>query len=141
MTPNLPFPCLSTRASLETWGLFRPQHFVDHSGYTGREELPLLPDVDALLRCGEAQALAFATAAGDALCFDARLVHGSEGNGTVSGQRRVALRYGGDDATYCARQGETAIPTKEIDEVHGLRHGEALSCEAGKARRLDVEEV
>eukprot|EP00913_Durusdinium_trenchii_P012889 g12104.t1 len=113
------------------WGLFRPQHFVDHSSYTGREDLPLLPDVDGLLQTGRANALAFEVKAGDALCFDARIVHGSLGNPeVVQEHRRIALRFGGDDATYCDREGETAIPTPEIDATHGLRHGDALTCEA-----------
>ena len=129
----VPFPA-PFGAFRKAWGLFRPQHFVDHSPYVGREELPPLPDLDALLSSGRASALSFATTAGDAVCFDARLVHASEGNGTALGQRRVALRYGGDDATYCERQGETAIPTREIDEMHGLRHGEPLSCEVGRKR-------
>lgn len=113
------------------WGLFRPQHFVDHSSYEGREDLPLLPDVDAMLRQGQANALAFEVKAGDTLCFDARIVHGSLGNPEASQEhRRVALRFGGDDAVYCNRGGETAIPTPEIDAVHGLRHGDALNCKA-----------
>ncbi|CAK8995282.1 unnamed protein product [Durusdinium trenchii] len=116
---------------LAAWGLFRPQHFVDHSSYTGREDLPLLPDVDGLLQTGRANALAFEVKAGDALCFDARIVHGSLGNPeVVQEHRRIALRFGGDDATYCDREGETAIPTPEIDATHGLRHGDALTCEA-----------
>eukprot|EP00434_Breviolum_minutum_P003109 symbB.v1.2.002736.t1/scaffold146.1/size298692/17 len=110
------------------WGLFRPQHFVDHSSYEGRDDLPLLPDVDAMLQQGKAKALAFEVKAGDALCFDARIVHGSLGNSALEQHRRVALRFGGEDAVYCDRGGETAIPTPEIDAVHGLRDGEKLSC-------------
>lgn len=112
------------------WGLFRPQHFVDASPYQGRDELPLLPDVDDMLARGEAEALAFDVAPGDAVCFDARIVHGSFGNPIGSGRdhRRVALRFGGDDAAYCARSGETAIPTPEVDASHGLRHGDRLAC-------------
>jgi len=114
------------------WGLFRPRHFVDSSPYEGREELPLLPDVDEMLREGRTEMLAYEVRAGDALCFDARIVHGSLGNVQATGHdhRRIALRFGGDDAVYCDRAGETAIPTVEIDASHGLKHGEALACEA-----------
>ena len=44
--------------------------------------------------------------------------------------RRVALRFGGDDCFYVEREGESAIPTPEIEAVHGLRHGDPLACEA-----------
>lgn len=112
------------------WGLFRPRHFVDAAPYEGRDELPFMPDIDAMIQRGEAEAVAFAARAGDAVCFDARLVHGSPGNHGAPGEdhRRAALRFGGDDATYCDRAGETAIPTPEVDAAHGLRHGDHLAC-------------
>merc|ERR1712232_940805 len=109
------------------WGLFRPRHFVDASLYAG-VSLPAMPDVDAMLTRGEAELLSFEVTAGDALCFDAQVVHGSLGNCEQPGvdHRRVALRFGGDDATYCDRAGETAIPTPEVDASHGLTHGSPL---------------
>jgi len=114
------------------WGLFRPQHFVDASPYAGRDDLKPLPDVDALLAEGRTEALAFDVAAGDAVCFDARVVHGSPGNPERPGRqhRRVALRFCGDEARFCERQGETAIPTPEVDAVHGLKHGDPVACKA-----------
>lgn len=112
------------------WGLFRPQHFVDASPYEGRDELPLLPDIDSAIKRGEADAVSFEVKAGDAVCFDARIIHGSPGNPDAPGcdHRRAALRFGGDDATYCNRVGETAIPTPEVDAAHGLLHGDRLAC-------------
>lgn len=114
------------------WGLFRPRHFVDQSPYEGREELPEMPDIDSMIRDGKTEMLGYEVQAGDALCFDARIVHGSLGNCDLPGKdhRRVALRFGGDDATYCDRSGESAIPTPEIDAAHGLRHGDAIACKA-----------
>lgn len=111
------------------WSLFQPKHFVDASPYEG-VELPPLPDIDALLAQGEARTAVFDVKAGDALCFDARIVHGSPGNDCPpnNDHRRVALRFGGDDAVYCERQGETAIPTPATDAKHGLKHGDPLSC-------------
>ena len=44
--------------------------------------------------------------------------------------RRVAFRFGGDDCFYVEREGESAIPTPEVDAVHGLRHGDRLACKA-----------
>jgi len=121
-------------AGSHEWGLFRPRHFVDASPYDGRDE-PEMPDIDAKLEAGETQALAFDVLAGDALCFDARTIHGSPGNpfsaeaGSRNDHRRIALRFGGDDCRYCDREGETAIPTPDLDAVHGLADGEHLACE------------
>jgi len=79
-----------------------------------------------------AEAVSFAVRAGDAVCFDARVVHGSPGNpeGPGSSHRRVALRFGGDDAVYWERAGHTPIPIAEVDRAHGLRHGDSLACSA-----------
>ena len=49
----------------------QPKH-NDDNPRGGRDDLPLLPDVDAMLQQGKAKALAFEVKAGDALCFDAR---------------------------------------------------------------------
>ena len=43
--------------------------------------------------------------------FPQGIVHGSLGNSALEQHRRVALRFGGEDAVYCDRGGETAIPT------------------------------
>eukprot|EP00930_Biecheleria_cincta_P084004 TRINITY_DN73506_c0_g1_i1.p1 TRINITY_DN73506_c0_g1~~TRINITY_DN73506_c0_g1_i1.p1 ORF type:complete len:361 (+),score=34.25 TRINITY_DN73506_c0_g1_i1:71-1084(+) len=112
------------------WGLYRPAHFVDASPYEGRDDLPLLPNIEELAASGEAEVLAFEVKAGDAVCFDARIVHGSPGNPENVGHhhRRVAFRFCGDNAFYCDRKGETAIPTPEIDKSHGLIHGQRLLC-------------
>jgi len=112
------------------WGLFRPRHFVDSSPYENTEDLPPMPDIDTLLAKDEVQGLKFTVSPGDVVAFDARIVHGSPGNlEPESGdQRRIALRFVGDDATYCERPGETAIPTPDIDPLHGLKHGDPLTC-------------
>ena len=44
--------------------------------------------------------------------------------------RREALRFGGDDCFYVEREGESAIPTPEVEAVHGLRHGDRLACKS-----------
>ena len=77
-------------------------------------------------------ALRYQLQAGDAVCFDARVVHGSPGNpeSNNNDHRRVAFRFGGDDCVYIDRVGESAIPTPEIEAVHGLRHGDRLASEA-----------
>lgn len=124
------------------WGLFRPRHFVDASPYVGTEHFPDMPDIDSLVQSsnaaveanlslgGPVQTRTFAVEPGDVLAFDARIIHGSGRNDDPSGtsHRRVALRFGGDDAVYFKRKGETAIPTP--DTHHGLAHGDRLACEA-----------
>ena len=113
------------------WGLFRPRHFADASPYAGTEHLPAMPDVERLRATGGAAVKAFAVEPGDVLAFDARIVHGSKGNADAAAvrQRRVALRFGGDDAVYCERPGETAIPTPDVAAEHGLAHGQPLACD------------
>jgi len=113
------------------WGLFQPRHFVDASPYQGRD-LPSLPNIDTLIAEKKVETVRYAVKAGDCLCFDSRIVHGSAGNPEPVNQdhRRVALRFGGDDACYNDQAGETAIPTPEVEAVHGLSHGDPLSCAA-----------
>ena len=67
---------------------------------------------------------------GDLLAFDARIIHGSRGNtDTDQMHRRIALRFGGDDAVYCERDGETAIPTADVQSQHGRVHGDPIACD------------
>jgi ectoine hydroxylase-related dioxygenase (phytanoyl-CoA dioxygenase family) len=108
-----------------SWGLFRPRHFVDASPYEGTEHLPDMPPVEDWVASGKAHRRTFA---GDVLVFDARIIHCSGTNMDQTPHRRVALRFGGDDAVYFERPGETAIPTPDIH--HGLSHGDPLACEA-----------
>merc|ERR1711924_109464 len=72
----------------------------------------------------------FAVEPGDIVAFNVRTIHGSPGNDSPVGcdQRRISLRFGGDDCTYSDHPYETAIPTKEVDAMHGLKHGDPLAC-------------
>jgi hypothetical protein len=121
------------------WGLYQPRHFVDSSPYEGAEDMEPLPDIDEMVANGKATVKTFDVAPGDALIFDARIIHGSPGNilptsnnetGSTTPpetqHRRVALRFGGDDAIYWNYDRETAIPTPDIK--HGLSHGDKLAC-------------
>jgi hypothetical protein len=114
------------------WGMFKPQHFADARPYSGREELPALPNIEAMVASGEAEALTFAVSPGDAVCFDARVVHGSPGNPEQHGNdhRRVALRFGGDDAVYNDLTGESAIPTPEVSSECWPVYGRAIAIES-----------
>ena len=114
-----------------TWGIFRPQHFVDASPYDGTDDMEPMPDIDALFTSGQVQKTTFDVGIGDVLVFDARIIHGSPGNAPATTtatephlHRRIALRFGGDDAVYWTYPRETAIPTPDIP--HGLFHGHRL---------------
>ncbi len=112
-------------AGSHDWGReFVPQHFKDGSAYEGRD-LPPLPDIDAAR--DDYRILAFDMSPGDCLVFQAMIVHGAQGNSSLERRRRaLATRWLGDDARYCVRGGETAIPTSDP----GLKHGDMMDCEA-----------
>lgn len=93
------------------WPEFNPQHFDDHSPYEGTD-LPSLPDIENsrdshdIVRCSMEP--------GDALVFQAMIVHGAPGNPSNEYRRRAySTRWLGDDARYHKRKGEVAIPTFE----------------------------
>jgi ectoine hydroxylase-related dioxygenase (phytanoyl-CoA dioxygenase family) len=103
------------------WGEFNPQHFDDHSPYRGTG-LPPLPDIEAERQTYDITR--FAMAPGDCLLFQAMIVHGAPGNASTTYRRRgYASRWLGDDARYCERSGEVAIPTFETT----FRHGDEFS--------------
>jgi len=104
------------------WPEFSPYHFVDGSPYAGTG-LPPLPDIEAL--CHQYKISRFALQPGDCLVFNAMIVHGAPGNTGQHRRRALSTRWAGDDARYCRRQGEVAIPTQDP----GLNHGARLDCE------------
>jgi ectoine hydroxylase-related dioxygenase (phytanoyl-CoA dioxygenase family) len=126
----MPVDPVSAESSLEfvagshRWGQeFNPQHFKDQSPYedTG---LPPMPDIEA--RRSDYQILSWDLEPGDCIVFQAMIVHGAKGNYSVDTRRRVlSTRWAGDDARYCIRRGETAIPTFPVE----LNHGDKFSGE------------
>lgn len=104
------------------WPEYSPYHFGDRRPYAGTG-LPPLPDIDA---GRETHRIArFAMQPGDVLVFQAMIVHGAPGNAGTARRRALATRWTGEDARYCRRAGEVAIP--KVDP--GLGHGEPLSGE------------
>ena len=106
------------------WPEFNPQHFDDHSPYEGTD-LPSLPDIED---SHDSHDIArFAMEPGDALVFQAMIVHGAPGNSSNECRRRAySTRWLGDDARFHKRKGEVAIPTfatsfKEGDKYSGDR--------------------
>lgn len=116
--------CVQYVAGSHAWGrAFNPQHFSDGSPYEGTG-LPPLPDIDA--ERDRHRILSWHLEPGDCLVFQAMIVHGAPGTGDSPHRRRaLATRWCGDDARYCVRQGEVAIPTSNP----GLRHGDRLDCD------------
>lgn len=114
--------CVEYVAGSHAWPEFSPYHFADGSPYAGTG-LPPLPDIEA--ERGRHRILRYALQPGDCLVFQAMIVHGAPGNRTSQRRRALATRWTGDDARYCVRPGEVAIPTSDP----GLAHGDAMDCE------------
>ncbi len=104
------------------WPEYNPAHFADGSGYADTG-LPPLPDIEAERE--KHSIVAFELQPGDVLAFQAMIVHGAPGNSGRHRRRAVSTRWTGDDARYCVRRGEVAIPTSNP----GLRHGDRMDCE------------
>jgi ectoine hydroxylase-related dioxygenase (phytanoyl-CoA dioxygenase family) len=100
------------------WPEFSPYHFADGTPYAGTG-LPQLPDIEARRR--EYDIRRFAMEPGDCLVFQAMIVHGAPGNSGRHRRRALSTRWAGDDARYCRRQGEVAIPTQDPGLAHGAR--------------------
>lgn len=113
--------CVEHVAGSRDWPEFSPYHFVDGSPYEGTG-LPQLPDIDAERE--RHRMLRFGLEPGDCPVFQAMIVHGAPGNTSARRRRALATRWTGDDARYCTRPGEMAIPTRDA----GLSHGDAVDC-------------
>ncbi len=104
------------------WPEFSPYHFADGSPYKNTG-LPLLPDIES--DRDKYPVVRFALETGDCLVFQAMIVHGSPGNKSPSRRRALSTRWTGDDARFCRRPGEVAIPTQDP----GLKHDAVLDSE------------
>ncbi|NQW08751.1 MAG: phytanoyl-CoA dioxygenase family protein [Alphaproteobacteria bacterium] len=114
--------CVEYVAGSHAWPEFSPYHFADGRPYAGTG-LPTLPDIEA--ERDRHRILRFALEPGDCLVFQAMIVHGAPGNASQRRRRALATRWTGDDARYCVRPGEVAIPTSDP----GLAHGDRLAGE------------
>ncbi len=124
----LPFDPVEKSAAVEyirgshNWTEYSPYHFSDGSAYADTG-LPMLPDIEAAR--GDYDIVSFEMEPGDCLVFQAMIVHGAPANRTGNRRRALATRWTGDDARYCVRQGEVAIPTRDP----GLGHGDRMDCD------------
>jgi ectoine hydroxylase-related dioxygenase (phytanoyl-CoA dioxygenase family) len=114
--------CLEFVAGSHLWGKeFNPKHFSDQSPYEGTG-LPAMPNIESNRE--NFTILSWELEPGDCIVFQAMMVHGAAANTSSASRRRVlSTRWAGDDARYCVRPGETAIPTFETD----LKHGEKFT--------------
>ena len=69
-----------------------------------------------------ATAASLGAAAGDAVLFDFRTVHGAHGNLQDRRRRAFSMRWVGDDGHYCERPGKTSPPYPG----HGMHDGDRL---------------
>lgn len=100
------------------WPEYSPYHFADGTPYAGTG-LPPLPDIEGGRE--KYRIVAFEMQPGDCMVFQAMIVHGAPGNTGKLRRRALATRWTGDDARYCVRPGEVAIPTTDPGLVHGAR--------------------
>ncbi len=103
------------------WPEFSPYHFANGSPYAGTG-LPPLPDIERTR--DRHRIVAFDMQPGDCMVFQAMVVHGAPGNAGTGRRRALSTRWTGDDARYCVRKGEVAIPTADP----GLAHGARMDC-------------
>lgn len=103
------------------WPEYSPYHFADGSAYADTG-LPPLPDIEN--ERSTHRIVAFDMQPGDCMVFQAMIVHGAPGNAGQLRRRALSTRWTGDDARYCVRRGEVAIPTADP----GLEHGERMDC-------------
>ncbi|KXS10506.1 PhyH-domain-containing protein [Gonapodya prolifera JEL478] len=106
------------------WSAHSPQKFGTGERYAGNS-LPTLPDIDAQRSKGELDILKYGMEVGDALVFQAMIVHGSPGNQHSTARRRAwATRWIGDDIRWINDQErEWGFP---IGYDPGLKHGDKL---------------
>ena len=102
--------CVEYVAGSHRWREFSPYHFMDGSPYEGTG-LPPLPDIEG--ERDRHRIVSFDVECGDCLVFHAMIVHGAPANRTTNRRRALATRWIGDDARYCVRPGEVAIPTSD----------------------------
>ena len=114
--------CVEYVAGSHAWPAFSPYHFADGRPYADTG-LPPLPDIEA--ERDKHRIVSFAMEPGDCLVFQAMIVHGAPANRSANRRRALATRWTGDDARYCLRAGEVAIPTSDP----GLRHGDVMDCD------------
>lgn len=107
-------------AGSHRWPSYSPYHFKDGSPYQGTG-LPALPDIES--ERDRHTILTHAMEPGDCLVFQGMIVHGAPGNPGQHRRRAFATRWTGDDARFCRRPGEVAIPT--VDP--GLEHDVPLT--------------
>ncbi|KAJ3340266.1 hypothetical protein HDU93_007228 [Gonapodya sp. JEL0774] len=114
-------------AGSHRWPPHSPQKFGTGQRYSG-VTLPSLPDIEAIRAQGTAEILKFGMEVGDALVFQAMIVHGSPGNQHSSFRRRAwATRWIGDDVRFIVdKTREWGFP---VGYDPGLKDGDEMESE------------
>jgi len=110
--------CVEYVRGSHRWPEFSPYHFADGTPYADTG-LPALPAIEADRSTYDIAR--FTMQPGDCLVFQAMIVHGAPGNRGQQRRRALSTRWAGDDARYCLRKGEVAIPTSDPGLAHGAR--------------------
>eukprot|EP00747_Dinoflagellata_sp_TGD_P093757 gnl/TRDRNA2_/TRDRNA2_165870_c0_seq2.p2 gnl/TRDRNA2_/TRDRNA2_165870_c0~~gnl/TRDRNA2_/TRDRNA2_165870_c0_seq2.p2 ORF type:complete len:144 (-),score=10.49 gnl/TRDRNA2_/TRDRNA2_165870_c0_seq2:141-572(-) len=110
-------------AGSHLWGQFAPRHFSSGDTYADTGMPPLPADFESN------RLLAWATEPGDAIAFSSLTVHGQQGGGKLRGElRRLAVRFTGDDARYCLREGEARDVVPSRFHPCSLQPGDPMRC-------------
>lgn len=99
------------------WGKdFRPERFDGTSLYAG-DDSERVPDMAT--RREEFRILSWPMAAGDAVAFNFRTLHGGPANTTKNRRRAISFRWVGDGARFVKRQGRTSPPFPDLAFTDG----------------------
>jgi ectoine hydroxylase-related dioxygenase (phytanoyl-CoA dioxygenase family) len=102
------------------WGKgFRPMRF-DGTRLYAEDSFEVMPDIDAMR--DQLDVATWDVAAGDAIAFSFRTVHGAPANHSAVPRRIFSARWVGDDAVYVQRAGRGSPPITGLT----LRDGDPL---------------
>lgn len=109
----------------------RVTRFSGDNTYADSEDLPEVPDVDAMVADGSCELLTWDMAPGDLLVFYSATIHGAPGNvGPNAARRRgYACRWLGDDVTFDPRPGTMNDAWVAAGYNAGVAPGAAMESE------------
>ncbi len=108
-------------AGSHRWGQqFKPQRF-DGTDLVAGDARPAVPDVAADRAAFDIRG--FDVAAGDAVAFDFRVLHGAPANTSDVPRRVTSIRWVGDGAVFRRRQGPTSPAFPDLDYADGAPFG------------------
>ena len=100
----------------QDWSEHNPEHFMDGSPYQGAG-LARLPDIEG--HRDDYDIATFDLESGDAIIFQAAMVHGAPGVERGGRRRAYSTRWLGDDAVFVAKPGERGFPADDSGQRAG----------------------